>query len=244
MDYRNHYALLIERARQRTLQGYSEKHHVLPRCMGGTNDACNLVGLTAREHFVAHKLLVKIYPESIKLKHALWAMMTANKKAQAYRITSRCYEMLRVAIAESMKGNTRGQANKGRPVPHMIGNTYGARLKGRPNPRVAACNKRRIGIPRPDVTARCKGVPRPDVSERNKGNTYGSATKGRPRLDLLGKKRPEHSAKLKGRPNPGVSRALKGRPNPAVSKSLHRRWHVKRGIMKDTCVYCQFEGAN
>lgn len=40
--------------------GYFEKHHIIPKCLGGTNDFSNLVCLTAREHFICHLLLVKI----------------------------------------------------------------------------------------------------------------------------------------------------------------------------------------
>ena len=41
---------------------YTEIHHIIPKCMGGTDDKSNLVKLTAREHYIAHKLLTKIYP--------------------------------------------------------------------------------------------------------------------------------------------------------------------------------------
>src|SRR5574343_393799 len=43
---------------------YYENHHILPRCMGGNNDNANLVLLTAREHYIAHKLLYFIYKET------------------------------------------------------------------------------------------------------------------------------------------------------------------------------------
>lgn len=57
-----HYDRLIERARIRKLEGYVEKHHILPKCIGGSNDKTNIVSLTPEEHYVAHQLLVKIYP--------------------------------------------------------------------------------------------------------------------------------------------------------------------------------------
>lgn len=44
-----------------------ETHHIVPKCMGGSNDKENLVNLTAREHFVAHKLLYKIAEKEKKL---------------------------------------------------------------------------------------------------------------------------------------------------------------------------------
>ena len=39
---------------------YYEKHHILPKCLGGNNDKENLVLLTAKEHYVCHKLLTYI----------------------------------------------------------------------------------------------------------------------------------------------------------------------------------------
>jgi hypothetical protein len=61
MNYTKHYNLLIERAKERLLEGYKEAHHIIPKSMGGTGDPDNLVNLTAREHYVAHILLAKIY---------------------------------------------------------------------------------------------------------------------------------------------------------------------------------------
>lgn len=56
------YQRLIAKAKARVCpDGYVERHHILPRALGGTDDSSNLVALTAREHFVAHVLLAKIY---------------------------------------------------------------------------------------------------------------------------------------------------------------------------------------
>lgn len=74
MDYQRHYDLLIERARNRVLNGYVEVHHVVPSCLGGSDDRCNLVQLTAAEHFVAHQLLCRLYPHAKGLFYALIAM--------------------------------------------------------------------------------------------------------------------------------------------------------------------------
>lgn len=75
MDYQRHYQRLIERARNRSLDGYVEVHHVLPRCMGGSDDPQNLVRLLPEEHFVAHQLLCKIHPHQKLLAYALVNMI-------------------------------------------------------------------------------------------------------------------------------------------------------------------------
>ena len=37
MNYQRIHDAIIDRARNRTLQGYLERHHVIPRCLGGTD---------------------------------------------------------------------------------------------------------------------------------------------------------------------------------------------------------------
>ena len=72
MDYKKHYNLLIQKGLKRNPSelNYSEKHHIIPKCMGGNDSKENLVILTAEEHYVAHQLLVKIYPNQKGLKYA------------------------------------------------------------------------------------------------------------------------------------------------------------------------------
>ncbi|ACO94319.1 putative homing endonuclease [Shigella phage Ag3] len=67
MNYANIYQSLINKAKQRTIEGYSELHHVVPKCMGGSDNPDNLVRLTPEEHYVAHLLLVKMHPDNRKL---------------------------------------------------------------------------------------------------------------------------------------------------------------------------------
>ena len=78
MDYNKHYDILINRAKNRILDGYVEEHHILPRCMGGGNNKENLVKLTPEEHFVAHQLLIKIYPNVPGLVYAVRVMCFGN----------------------------------------------------------------------------------------------------------------------------------------------------------------------
>ena len=62
MNYFLAYQQLIAKAKARVCpEGYVERHHILPRALGGTDDSSNLVALTAKEHFVAHVLLAKIH---------------------------------------------------------------------------------------------------------------------------------------------------------------------------------------
>ena len=79
MDYKKHYDLLIKRAKTRQLSCYIERHHIVPKCMGGTDDKSNLVELTPEEHYVAHQLLVKMYPDVDGLVYAASKMTVSSK---------------------------------------------------------------------------------------------------------------------------------------------------------------------
>ena len=63
MNYIWHYnSLIITRKFRERIEGnYYERHHIIPRSMKGDNSPENLVYLTAREHFLAHWLLWKIF---------------------------------------------------------------------------------------------------------------------------------------------------------------------------------------
>lgn len=82
MNYKKHYDLLISRAKTRTLDIYTEKHHIIPKCIGGSNNPDNLVKLTPEEHYVAHQLLIKIYPNVDALVYAAKRMTSQSNILQ------------------------------------------------------------------------------------------------------------------------------------------------------------------
>ena len=68
MNYRKAYMSIISKAikenRSKDNNVYYELHHILPKSLFPLwkTKKSNLVLLTAREHFICHKLLTKIYP--------------------------------------------------------------------------------------------------------------------------------------------------------------------------------------
>ena len=105
MNYSTIYDSLIQRARTRKPPiGYNEMHHVVPRSLGGSNDASNLVLLTAKEHYLAHRILAKIkYDDKISAKKmcAAWLLMLAKTPSmpERYKPTSRDYSLAKVVAA-------------------------------------------------------------------------------------------------------------------------------------------------
>lgn len=118
--YSKLYYKITSNAKQRIIECYTERHHIIPQSLGGSNDKDNLVELTAREHFICHWLLIKMTEgeDRSKMLYALKGMKAANKHQQRYKtkITARIYEKYRLEHAknhsDTMKGRT--PPNKGR----------------------------------------------------------------------------------------------------------------------------------
>jgi hypothetical protein len=81
---------------------YTEKHHIIPVCIGGDNQKNNLTKLTAKEHFICHKILCKLYPDNEKLRYAFWAMCN-QKNNRDYLVSSRDYEYAKSICLEMWK---------------------------------------------------------------------------------------------------------------------------------------------
>lgn len=112
MDYKFVYNCIISKAKNRTeLSEYYEKHHILPKSLGGSNDETNLVKLTAREHFICHWLLVKMYEkgsvERKKMLFAFWRMKSNPDNNGKRYINSRAYETFRMEFAQAVGDLTR-----------------------------------------------------------------------------------------------------------------------------------------
>ena len=138
MNYKKIYDSIIERAtgRKKMRLGhpnyvYYERHHILPKCLGGSNEKTNLAFLTAEEHWVAHLLLVKMNPGNHKLVFACKAMsMTGgNTKRTTNKMFGWIRREYRDATSKRQKGCVISQERrdktsatlKGRPAPHQMG---------------------------------------------------------------------------------------------------------------------------
>lgn len=168
MNYSAHYDRLISRARHRVLQGYRERHHVLARCMGGSAAPANIVELTAEEHYVAHQLLVKMYPNNAGLIRGavLLSVKSGGNKA---------FGWLRRRSAETMIGNR---------------NRRGTRASAETRAKMSAA---RLGRPRsPETIAKMsvalRGIPK-SLEHRKQMSVTRRGRKQCPQS-------PEHRAKI------------------------------------------------
>lgn len=187
MDYTRHYERLMDRARARSRpSGYVERHHVVPRCLGGSNDASNKVILTAAEHYVAHLLLVRMYPGNSNLTWAAIAMAVATSAKNQGRSGNKLYDWLRREHAEARRGKKRGRIHSDASRAKMSADRRGKKLGPWSAENSAKHSARQLGKKRgpqktEQVAARIAvhlGAKRSDetrakMSAARKGKTFG-----------------------------------------------------------------------
>jgi hypothetical protein len=104
--YADWYWCLVQKAQNRVLpcETYVERHHIIPRSLGGKDDKNNIVVLTAREHLIAHRLLTKMTEGMAKKKmwYAVW-WLTNRATDSSRRLTAKTYASLRQVIADQVK---------------------------------------------------------------------------------------------------------------------------------------------
>lgn len=116
MNYAKLYNRIIENRLSNPYDGYTEKHHIIPVSLGGANSKDNSVSLTAREHFVCHWLLVKMYKGN---KDSYYKMLKAfnmmcnsiSDKQERYKACSRIFSVYREDLSKAMSASQVGEHN-------------------------------------------------------------------------------------------------------------------------------------
>jgi hypothetical protein len=172
--YTKCYFSIIDNAKSRTLSPETkrEKHHIIPKSLGGDNSVTNLVKLTLREHFICHLLLQKMTVGKAKTKmvYALWMLAIVHRKSNnPYKISARRYESIksdRLNIVKNIRG--KDHPNFGKPTGRTTEDftpEWKANLSNAAKGRVP-WNK---GIPRTDAVKQA-------VSNANKGRKTAGFT--------------------------------------------------------------------
>jgi hypothetical protein len=126
--YTQWYYNIIKNAQARAKNvAYTEKHHIVPKSLGGTNFKDNLVKLYAKEHYICHLLLTKMVEGQCRSKmvYALWIMNSKNKTQKRKAMPSSLYEKVRKEYAELVR-----QKRLGRPTPQWVKDKISKTLKG------------------------------------------------------------------------------------------------------------------
>lgn len=117
IKYQGHYDKLIARAQLRadnrnlanTILGYCEKHHIIPYCVGGTDTFDNYVYLTPEEHYIAHQLLVFIYPNNRGILNACILMCTDKT---GNRVNNKLFGWLKRQFSEVQKSENKHNSER------------------------------------------------------------------------------------------------------------------------------------
>jgi hypothetical protein len=179
LNYALHYKRLIAKARGRTQTPLcAERHHVVPRCIGGANDTSNLVDLTPEEHYVAHQLLTKIYPHVHGLAYAVVKMAKQCTGNKAYGWLRRNLlgrpksEESRRRMAASGRVKVFSDSHRANLSKSLVGNKH---LLGKKLPPLSEAHKKIIG-------ARYRGKTlsvdaRRKMSEARRGKVFTAETR-------------------------------------------------------------------
>ena len=162
--YKSWYDSIIQKAKVRNLSGYKEKHHILPRCLGGKDTKTNLVKLTAREHFMVHMLLCKFTKGQarIKMLYAFNFMSVVRNKNRDYKINSKIAQKLRLEFFSNKPKHTSESKLK------MSRSRLGMKLSKETRKKVGLAqigNKKALGLKHSEETKN-------RIRNANKGNKH------------------------------------------------------------------------
>jgi hypothetical protein len=129
--YTKWYFELISSRRDLIRDCFVEKHHIIPKCLGGTNDKTNLIKLTPREHYICHRLLLEMVDDpnhKRKMAYSLVRMATLNTKDKTQkRINSKQYETIKLLCREHFVGKNNpfyGKGHFGKENPMSLPKNY------------------------------------------------------------------------------------------------------------------------
>lgn len=184
------YFSIINRAKSRVISPntYTEKHHTIPRSLGGTNDPSNIALLTGREHFICHRLLPKFTTgkDKTKMLYAIWKMCHSSKKRKhLFKLTSRTYSIIKNEMKHSRSSedftpewkqkisNTKKFQTIGAENP-MYGKTHSIESRT----KISVARKLRTSDPNWNIRPPCKKETAKKIKEANTGkkwvhNCYG-----------------------------------------------------------------------
>lgn len=206
--YTKWYNAIIAQASKRVNQiGYVERHHIIPKSLGGTDDPNNLVPLTAREHFICHLLLTKMVSNPLHKRSMYYAsyMMVRGHRTRHYLPTSRLYEMARKRMIEAQK--ERPGPNLGKKWSEERRKKQSAATKGIPKGPMSEEHKKKLSKPKTEEHKK-------KLSESRTGKSWGY-------------KHSEETKRKMGEKSKGRFQGIKTceHCNKQISIGNYNRWH-------------------
>lgn len=181
MNYIRVYWSIIHNRMHNKVDGYVERHHIIPRSEGGPDNNDNIVALTAREHYICHLLLAKIYND-YKMLSAVVFMQAAKERwpSRVFKFNSRLYEAIRKEFAVRVSEHKKGRIpwNKGKKMsPEACKNMSAAQKKyhqEHPNSTTSTFSKYWVGKKRSEADRKNKSD-----AAKGKPKKYKNWTEGK-----------------------------------------------------------------
>lgn len=212
---------------------YHERHHILPRCMGGTNDVDNLIDLFAKEHFIAHKLLAEENPDNNKLTYA-WSMMAFVKRDDIprYALTPEEYEEIKIALSKAISGENNPMFGRVGPENPFYGKSH----SNETIEVISAKAKERFKNPENHPTF---GMRRFGQDNPNYGNYWTEEQKQRAsqiKQNISQETRDKMSRSMKERMKNPKNQPMLGKHHTEESKEKMRTAHIKENLSEETII--------
>jgi len=151
MDYKKHYFRLMKETENRKIDNnlYYEKHHIIPKSIFNNKKANKILNycdikfkhgkeniryLLAREHFISHILLFKIF-KNVNTDAYEKMLYSANFLTNRFKINSKKYKSLREEFSAMLSKTLKGKPSRAKGYkwseerrkigqPHLKGKTY------------------------------------------------------------------------------------------------------------------------
>ena len=223
--YKQWYTNITERAKNRHLDSYTESHHIVPRSLGGGDEADNLVNLTAREHFVCHWLLVKMTTgqDHHKMLNALRMMRAENPNQQRYttKITARVYESIKQEYSLMQRERILGEKNP------MWGKTH--TLESREKIRQKNLGNKLTPEQHARLVANTTGKKKPPITDEHRAKLSAAQS---------GKNNPRYGVEVLEDTRKKIGDKLRGRKQTEEEKLARSLANMGKKREKLLCPYC------
>jgi len=189
--YTNTYYSIIYRAKARPkIMSYTEKHHIIPKSLGGSDSTENLAVLTAREHFICHMLLVRMTTGTSRYKmiHAAIGMKRKRSYQDRY-INSRLYETVRKEFATISSVRNKGKTLSDATRAKMSAAGKGKHKSDETKLKMSVAASGKLKGPMSDKTKNKLSVLNTGKPSPNKGNHYNLTTEQKAKISENNKKR-------------------------------------------------------
>lgn len=226
MNHQRVYDCLVAHAvsQDRPRKG-NERHHIVPRCLGGGDEKSNIVVMTYREHYLAHQLLARIHGGRLWYAAIAFRMKGRNGNSRSFEHARKQAAAWKSA---HLKGVPQSPELRAKRAKAMIGNTntLGKKMSAESSAKKSKAmlgNKHTLGfIPGAETRKKMSAI---HAGEKHHyfGKKRSEEVKQKIRAALLGKPqgpRAPHDAEARARISASVRAAYQRKRESTLQLSL------------------------